>query len=163
MNQEAQTVGAGREAAIYVRAPQHNELDRTTVEEQLEACRTLAERLGYSVGDRGVLSDDAPNTTANRPGLIALLGQAARGEIASVVVYKLPRLVQANSAMQDAFLKELRRREIPLYVAATPKGYGYDPATGRIEHDDAEVAEANLEEWRPPTHYVIPREDELLG
>src|SRR5438874_2176399 len=66
-------VGAGRQAALYARAPQPSERDRTTAAAQLAACRALAAELGYAVADEATLADDAPNTTASRAGFAALL------------------------------------------------------------------------------------------
>ncbi|HEU5326799.1 MAG TPA: recombinase family protein [Thermomicrobiales bacterium] len=158
--ERAATVGAGRLAALYARKPQYNELDRTTVEEQLARCRALALALGYTLADEAILSDDAPNTAPGRPGLTALIGLIAQRRAAALVVSTLDRLGRPESEGLDALLKELRRREIPLYIAKTPKGYYYDPATGHLLHDPALVTAANREDARPPEYIVIPRENE---
>src|SRR5437764_14083401 len=152
-------VGAGRQAALYARAPQPSERDRTTAAAQLAACRALAAELGYAVADEATLADDAPNTTASRPGFAALLRLLADGRAGAVIAYTLDRLAREESELRETLLKELRRRAIPLYVARVPAGYRYDPATGVLTHDDAAVAAANREPWRPPDHIVIPRED----
>ena len=60
----------------------------------------------------------------------------------------------------QALLRELRRRETPLYVANIAKGYRYDPKTGALLHDPEAVAAANREDARPPEYIVIPREDD---
>jgi hypothetical protein len=156
----AATVGAGRLAALYARKPQYNELDRTTVAEQLARCRALALALGYTLADEAMLSDDAPNTAPGRPGLTALIGLIVQRRAAALIVYTLERLGKQESEGLDALLKELRRREIPLYIAKTPKGYYYDSATGQLLHDPALVAAANREDARPPDYIIIPREDE---
>ncbi len=154
------TVGAGRLAALYTRAPDHTDRERTDVEEQLRACRELAADLGYAVTDEATLSDSGPGTTMARPGLTKLLGLLADGRAAAVIVYRLDRLAKPESELLEALQKQLRRRGVPLYVARAPKGYRYDPATGALTHDPAEVAAANREDARPPEYIVIPREDE---
>lgn len=154
----ATRVGTGKQAAIYARAPHLSEHDRTSVEAQLEACRTLATELGYTVADEAALSDTGPATTLSRPGLTALLGLIATKRVDAVIVYTVDRLARLESKPLEALLKELRRREIPLYVAKAPKGYWYDPSTGMLKNDPVAVSAANLEEWRPPEYIPIPRE-----
>lgn len=151
-------IGAGRTAALYARAPEAYEQYRAGVDEQLAACRALAGELGYAVSDAATLGDAMPGTTAERPGLTALIGLLARGEASAVIVARLDRLGKPESEFLEALLKELRRRGIPLYLAETPRGYAYDPATGKLVHDAAEVAAANREDWRPPDYIAVPYE-----
>ncbi len=153
-------IGAGRPAAIYTRESTLSEHDRTSAEEQLDACRTLAANLGYTIEDDAIFSDTGPNTTLSRPGLTALLGLVAQRRIAAVIPYTLDRLARAESKPMEALLKELERREIPVYVAKLPSGYSYDPTTGKLTADHEAVAAANREEWRPPEYIPIPRQYE---
>ena len=143
-------VGAGRVAAIYARTPESKEHDRTPVEEQVAACRALARELGYAVTQEAILTDTGPNTTLARPGLTALLGLIAEGGVGAVIVHTLDCLARAQSRPLEALLKELRRREVPLYVASVAKGYWYDPGTGELMSDPQAVAAASLDEWHPP-------------
>ena len=152
-------IGTGRVAAIYARAPEPYEHERPSLAEQLDACRELAVELGYTVTDEATLTETGPGTTVARPGLTALLGLLAHGRVGAVIVYTLDRLARPESKPLEALLKELRRREIPLYVAKIPNGYWYDPATGTLANDPEAVAAASREEWRPP-EYIIPREDD---
>lgn len=154
------TIGAGQTAALYIRESQHNEYDRTPSAEQLAACRALAGTLGYAVTDETTLLDDGPNATLMRPGITKLIGLIAAGQASAVIVHTLNRLGRTDSEGLEALLRELRRREIPLYVANTPKGYHYDPATGKLLHDPEAIHAANQEEWREPEFIVIPRENE---
>lgn len=159
-DQNEATIGVGRVAAIYARAPEPSDLDRTTVAEQLDAGRALAAELGYTVAPAATLSDSGPGTTMARPGLTTLLGLIAKGEAGAVIVYTLDRLARLEGEALRALLKELRRRETPLYVAKRAKGYRYDPKTGALLHDPEAVAAANREDARPPQYIVIPREDD---
>jgi hypothetical protein len=154
------TIGAGQTAALYIRESQYNEYDRTPSQEQLDACRDLALALGYTVTDEATLLDSGPNSTLMRPGITKLIGLIAAGQAAAVVVYTLNRLGRTDSEGLEALLRELRRREIPVYIAHTPKGYHYDVATGKLLHDPEEIHAANREEWREPEFIVIPRENE---
>ena len=152
------TIGAGRPAGIYARAPQPSDRERTPIEEQIAACRALAGELGYTVADESTVTDTGAGRSIRRPGLTALLGLLAERRVAAVIVYTLDRLARHESTTLDALLKELRRREIPLYVAKVPKGYRYDPTTGELLNDPEAVAAANREEWRPPEYIIIPSE-----
>ena len=154
------TIGAGHVAALYIRESQYNETDRTPSEEQLAACRELAAALGYAATDEATLLDDGPNSTLLRPGITKLIGLIAAGQAAAVIVHTLNRLGRPESEGLETLLRELRRRAIPVYIARPPRGYGYDPATGKLLHDPAEIHAATLEEWREPELIVIPRENE---
>lgn len=153
-------IGAGQRAVVYARAPQFNEHDRTPVEVQLDACLALAERLGYTVETEAVLHEDAPNSSLVRPGMTKLIGLVAQQQGTAVITYTLDRLGRLESEGLEALLRELRRRSVPLYVAKIPKGYEYDPATGKLINDPALVAAANREDARVPEYIVIPRETE---
>lgn len=153
-------IGAGRRAIVYVRHPQYNERDRTPAAEQLAACLAVADELGYAVAADARLQEDLPNTSLARPGITRLIGLLAGDEADAVITHTLDRLGRPESEGLEALLRELRRREVALYIARVPKGYGYDPATGKLVHDPALVAAANREEARPPEYIVIPRETE---
>ncbi len=150
-------IGTGKHVAIYARAPHLAEHDRTSVEEQVAACRALAEELGYTVAQDAVLSDTGPASTPSRPGVTSLLGLIAARRVDAVVVYTVDRLARQESKPLEVLLKGLRLREIPLYVAKTPKGYRYDPTTGALVDDPEAVSAANQEEWRPPEYLPVPR------
>lgn len=151
-------IGAGQLAALYVRAPDYTERDRTASATQLAACQALATELGYIVRDEAIFQDTGTGASASRPGLLGLLRLVASGQVGAIVVYTLDRLAREGSALRESLLNELRRRDLPLYVARTPRGYRYDPWTGTLRHDPAEVAAANREDWRPPEVIVLPRE-----
>lgn len=153
-------IGTGRSAVIYARASEPNERERTPVDEQLTACRLFADELGYAVTAETTLSDTGPNVTSARPGLSALLRLVAEGSVHAIIVHTLDRLARPESQLMQALLREMRRREVPIYMARTPRGYRYDATTGELLNDPAEVAEASREEWRPPDYIIIPREDE---
>jgi hypothetical protein len=153
-------VGSGKMALVYAREPQYNERERTSVDDQLIACRALAHSLGYEVSGEVHLIDRDPNSAMSRPGMNTLISLVASGKIGAIVTYSLDRLGKPESEGLEALLRELRRRQIPVYLARTPKGYSYDPTTGRLIHDDEEVHRANMEGWRAPEFIVIPRESE---
>lgn len=157
---EPETVGAGRPAAVYARAPQPNEREDTPLREQLERCRALAAELGYTTPEGATLADDAPATTLARPGLTTLLRLVIEGGVSAVFVHSVDRLGRPESRALEALVKELRRREVRLYVARTVRGYRYDPRTGELRIDAEEVAASNREEWRPPERLIIPPEYE---
>lgn len=153
-------IGDGRRALLYTREPQYNERERTSADDQLDACRALAHSLGYEVPEDAHLRDGDPNSAMNRPAMRALIGQVATGAIGAIVTYSLDRLGKPESEGLNALLRELRRREIPLYLARVPLGYGYHPGTGKLTHDAEAVHRGNMEDWRPPEFIIIPRENE---
>lgn len=155
----AARVGAGRRAVLYARAPEAYEHNRTTIAEQLAAGRALAEALGYSVTEAATFSDALPGTMAARPGLTGLIGLIARHEADAVIVHTLDRLGKPESELLEALLRQLRQRGAPVYLAKPPRGYSYDPASGKLVHDAAEVAAANREDWRRPDYIRVPYED----
>ncbi len=154
------TIGAGQVAALYIRESQYNEHERIPSEEQLVACRDLALALGYTVTAEATLLDSGPNSTLLRPGITKLIGLVAAGQASAVVIYTLNRLGRTDSEGLEALLRELRRREIPVYIAHAPRGYHYDPPTGKLLHDPEAIHAANREDWREPEYIVIPRENE---
>ena len=158
MQEQTQSkVGDGRIAALYARAPEPSDHDRTTSEEQLQVCLALAQDLGYTVTEAATYSDTGPASTLTRPGLTALFGLIARQEVHAVIVYTLDRLARLETRQREVLLQELHKRNMPLYVAKVPNGYRYDPGTGNLIAEPE--AGATLEDWRPPEYIVIPRED----
>lgn len=160
MADTVERVGTGKHVAVYARAPEPSERDRTSISEQLSACRMLARELGYSITDDSTFTDSGPNTTFGRPGLSAMLASVADGSVQAIVTNTVDRLGRAESQLLETLLKELRRRKVPIYTAKLARGYSYSPETGQLLHDPTEVAEANRQAWAPPEHIVIPREDQ---
>lgn len=153
-------VGAGKVAAIYMRAPDRTENDRTSVEAQLAACQTLADELGFTVEPGAIFQDSGTSASSTRPGLSALFQGIGERGVEAVIVYQLDRLARGGGALQEALLKELRRRKVRLYLANVARGYHYDERTGRLCQDDAEIAAANRADARPVEYVVIPVEGE---
>lgn len=153
-------VGSGKVAAIYLRAPDRTENDRTSVEAQLGACRALAEELGFTVEPGAIFEDSGTSASSARPGLSALFQEIGERGVEAVIVYQLDRLARGGGTLEEALLKELRRRKVQLYLANVARGYQYDERTGRLRRDDAEIAAANRAEARPVEYVVIPVEDE---
>lgn len=153
-------IGEGRTILIYVRAPQYNERERTTVEVQLAAAHALAAHLGYTTAEELTIVEQGPNSSMGRRGVTQLIGHVAAGRVGAIVIYTLDRLGRPDSEALEALLRELRRRDVPLYIARTPDGYGYDPQTGKLLHDPEAIHAATLREWQPPEFIIIPRENE---
>ncbi|HEY8600309.1 MAG TPA: recombinase family protein [Thermomicrobiales bacterium] len=157
---EAQRVGSGRAVLIYVRESQYNEYERTSVEEQLAACTTLAQSLGYAMSDELIVIERGPNSSMTRAGMMTLIGHVAAGRVGAIITYTLDRLGRPASDALEALVREFRRREVPLYIARTPDGYSYDPRSGKLVHDPEAIHAATLREWQPPEYIIIPRENE---
>jgi hypothetical protein len=153
-------IGEGQTILIYVRAPQYNERERTTVEVQLAAAYALAAHLGYTTTDELTIIEEGPNSSMGRRGVTQLIGHVAAGRAGAIIIYTLDRLGRPDSEALEALLRELRRREVPLYVSRTPEGYNYHPQTGKLLHDPEAIHAATLREWQPPEFIIIPRENE---
>ncbi len=156
----SETIGTGQRAMVYARQPQYNEHDRTTIEEQLRACLAVAATLGYSVAAEAIVEENTPNSSLARPGITRLITILAQGEADALITHSLDRLGRIDSEGLEALVRELRRRKVAIYVGKVPKGYRYDPPTGKLLHDPALIAAANREDARPPEYIVIPRETE---
>lgn len=159
-NGEAQRIGSGKSILIYAREPQYNERERTTVEEQLAAAHRLADHLGYTTADELTIVEQGPNSSLGRRGVTQLIGHVAAGRVGAIVIHALDRLGRPESEGLAALLRELRRHEVPLYIARTPGGYSYHPQTGKLLHDPEAIHAATLREWQPPEFIIIPRENE---
>ncbi len=138
-----ETIGSGQRAVVYARHPQYNEQDRTSAEAQLSACFAVAATLGYSVATEAIIEEDTPNSSLARPGITRLITILAQGNATALITYSLDRLGRIDSEGLEALVRELRRREIAIYVGRIPKGYRYDPQTGEPLHDPALIAAAN--------------------
>lgn len=153
-------VGTGKVILIYAREPQYNERERTTVETQLDAAHRLADHLGYTTAEELTIIEQGPNSSMGRRGVTLLIGHVAAGRADAIVIYTLDRLGRQDSEALEALLRELRRREVPLYIAHTPGGYSYNPQTGKLIHDPEAIHAATMREWQPPEYIIIPRENE---
>lgn len=153
-------VGAGKSTAMYLRAPDRTENDRTSVEAQRAACQALADELGYTITTSAIFEDGGTSASSARPGLAALFRAIGDQHIQALITYQLDRLARGGGTLQEALLKELRRREVRLYLANIPRGYHYDTTTGKLYQDDAEIAAANKAPARPVEYVVIPVEGE---
>lgn len=157
---QTQRVGSGKAVLIYVRESQYNEHERVPIEDQLAACTTLAQRLGYAVSDELTIIERGPNSSMTRAGITTLIGHVAAARVGAIITYTLNRLGRPASDALEALVREFRRREVPLYIARTPGGYSYDPQTGKLAHDPEAIHAATLREWQPPAYIIIPRENE---
>lgn len=88
---------AGRKAAIYVRISLDRSGERLGVERQLEDCRALAERLGWTVAATYDDNDLSAYSGKTRPGFEALLDAIKRGEVDAVVCWHPDRLYRKLS------------------------------------------------------------------
>ncbi|WP_431840838.1 recombinase family protein [Gordonia hongkongensis] len=88
---------AGRKAAIYVRISLDRSGERLGVERQLEDCRALAERLGWTVAATYDDNDLSAYSGKTRPGFEALLDAIKCGEVDAVVCWHPDRLYRKLS------------------------------------------------------------------
>lgn len=86
-----------RKAAIYVRISLDRSGERLGVERQLEDCRALAARLGWTVAATYDDNDLSAYSGKTRPGFEALLDAIKRGEIDAVVCWHPDRLYRKLS------------------------------------------------------------------
>ncbi|OLT50839.1 serine recombinase [Gordonia sp. CNJ-863] len=86
-----------RKAAIYVRISLDRTGERLGVERQLEDCRALAERLGWTVAATYDDNDLSAYSGKTRPGFEALLDAIKRDEVNAVVCWHPDRLYRKLS------------------------------------------------------------------
>ncbi len=95
-------------AAIYVRTSSEQQGEKASPEEQERECREMAQERGlevvgvyrdttrYRVGRKLV---DPSGTRADRPGLVAMMAAAGRGEFGTIIAWKEDRLYRGLKAM----------------------------------------------------------------
>jgi DNA invertase Pin-like site-specific DNA recombinase len=115
----------GRLAAIYVRTSSEHQAEKASPEEQEADCRKLAEERGltvvkvyrdierYRVKTRLV---DPSGTRADRPGLVAMLRDAAQGQFDTIIAWREDRLYRGMRAMLSV-LEMIQEHEIDVLLA----------------------------------------------
>jgi len=97
-----------KRAAIYVRTSSEQQGEKSSPEEQERDCRQLAEEQGLEVV--GVFQDvtkyrvkkklvEPSGTRVDRPGLLAMMAAAGRGEFDAIIAWKEDRLYRGLKAM----------------------------------------------------------------
>lgn len=146
-------------AAVYASAYPPSHTPKPDIAKQIESCRDLAARLGYTTTEGTTISDNLPSTDMARPGLSRLVGLVVGEEVQAIIVYTSDRLAKLDSKSFEVITNQLRQRNIPLYIANLPRGYEYDPQTGKLLSDTDEIIEAQAEEWRPPLYPFMRESD----
>jgi site-specific DNA recombinase len=102
------TKPAARLVAIYVRTSSEHQAEKASPDEQESDCRQLAAEQGLTVV--GVYRDiekfrvkrrlvEPPGTRADRPGLVAMLNDAAAGQFDTILAWREDRLYRGMRAM----------------------------------------------------------------
>ena len=114
-----------RQAAIYVRVSSEVQGAKASPEEQERDCRRLAEERGlevvavfrdvtkYRVGGKLV---EPSGTRADRPGLLAMMAAAGRGEFDTIVAWKEDRLYRGLKALLFV-LEGVQERRLEVLLA----------------------------------------------
>jgi site-specific DNA recombinase len=111
-------------AAIYARVSTEDQGKGFSIPTQLEACRKLADRAGYTVPEAHVLVDEGlSGTTMDRPGLRHLRDLVHARTIAAVVVYDPDRLSR-NLGHQLLLAEEFERASVKLLIVSHPMEQG---------------------------------------
>jgi site-specific DNA recombinase len=100
-----------RNVAVYIRWSTEDQGEGTTLEVQLEACRSFAAARGWALGaDRIYVDDGVSGATMDRPALARLRAAVLQGQVDCVVVYKLDRLSRSVLDMLKLVLEEWQDR-----------------------------------------------------
>ncbi|HLN65614.1 MAG TPA: recombinase family protein [Symbiobacteriaceae bacterium] len=100
-----------RNVAIYIRWSTEDQGDGTTLDVQMDACKSYILSQGWSYRDNLVYIDDGiSGGTTDRPALTRLRQAVGRGEVDCVVVYKLDRLSRSVLDMVKLVLEEWEGR-----------------------------------------------------
>jgi len=89
--------------AIYARISDDRDGDRLGVGRQLEDCRALAERKGWTVVDEYVDNDISAYKRRVRPAYRQMLADISEGLIDGLVVYHLDRLHRQPRELEEFF------------------------------------------------------------
>jgi site-specific DNA recombinase len=110
--------------AIYVRVSTEDQGKGFSIPTQLEACRKLADRAGYTLPEAHVLIDEGiSGTTMDRPGLRHLRDLVNARTIAAVIVYDPDRLSR-NLGHQLLLAEEFERASVKLLIVSHPMEQG---------------------------------------
>ncbi len=107
-----------RAAVLYARVSTQTQADQgTSLDTQLEACRNLADRLGYIVIEE--IAEDITGTTLHRPGLDRVRDLAERGLVQAVICFHPDRFARD---LVDMLLvkRELDRANVQLLFVNVP-------------------------------------------
>src|SRR5207253_9463664 len=109
-------------AAIYARVSSDRQKENHTIASQTAALIEYAQKNGYSVPPEWVFQDERySGAILVRPGLEALRGLAAEGQIAAVLIYSPDRLSR-KYAYQVLLSEELWRCGVELIFLKAPAG-----------------------------------------
>ena len=112
-------------AAIYIRTSSEHQAEKASPEEQESDCRKLAEQYGltvvavyrdierYRVGRRMV---DPSGTRSDRPGLQAMLADAAAGKFGTILAWREDRLYRAMRVML-LVLETIQEHKVTILLA----------------------------------------------
>jgi site-specific DNA recombinase len=111
-------------AALYARVSTEDQGKGFSIPTQIEACRKLAEREGYTVPETHVLVDEGlSGTTMGRPGLRRLRELIQTQAITAVMVIDPDRLSR-NLGHQLLLAEELERAGVKLLIVSHPMEQG---------------------------------------
>lgn len=101
------------DAAVYARISLDLKGEGLGVERQLEDCRALAKRKGWTVVDEYVDNDISASSGKERPEYVRMLDDIRSGRIRAVVVYALDRLTRKPAEL-ETFIDLSERHGISL-------------------------------------------------
>jgi site-specific DNA recombinase len=104
-------------AAIYCRQSRDPDTTRAAVTRQEEACRQLAEHLGWTVGTVYTDNDLSAYSGKPRPGYTALLAAVEAGTVEALLLYATDRLYRRVTDL-ESFLKVAEPRRLPVATVA---------------------------------------------
>jgi DNA invertase Pin-like site-specific DNA recombinase len=110
-------------AAIYARVSTEDQGKGYSISTQIEACRALARREGYTVPESYVLTDDLSGTTMERPGLRQLRELIQAHVITAIIVHDPDRLSR-NLGHQLLLAEELEQAGVTLLIVSHPLEHG---------------------------------------
>jgi site-specific DNA recombinase len=137
-------------AAIYARVSTEDQGKGFSIPTQIEACRQLATREGYTIPEIHVLIDEGiSGTTLDRPGLRRLRELVQAQAIAAVIVIDPDRLSR-NLGHQLLLAKEMERAGVKLLIVSHPleqgpKGWLFFQMRGALaEYERAKTVERTM-------------------
>ena len=113
------TAGPALRVALYARISQDRNGEQEGVTRQVDACRDLAERRGWTVVAEHVDNDVSAYSGKKRPGFLALLDDMRSGLVEGVVVWHPDRLTRNPRELED-LLDVIEKRG--LQVASVTSG-----------------------------------------
>ena len=132
---------AKRKVYIYARVSGRAQVEGDGLPRQLDACKALVEREGFTVAEVfQELGVSGTTELENRPALSTLYAALDTGEVSTIVIERLDRLAR-DLMVQETILGDFRKRGIEVISTMEPDLCSNDPSRVLVRQIFGAIAE----------------------